>query len=145
MNKATLYIVILAVLCTGVGVVIGATVTKRQVVGERGFHKFGKMSGGFRDRMHKGMGGKLCKRLEKKLDLTAEQSEKVQVIMETSKDQAEQARDEFKAEIKQLKGNCHEQISAVLDPEQKEEYEDLQSRIKAKRGLMGKGCRREDK
>ena len=72
----------------------------------------------------------VCKRIGQGLDLSSEQEEKIQAILEESKQQVEQARDGFKEQLAQVKEKSHSQILEVLDPEQKEKFEELTAKMK---------------
>lgn len=147
MKKATLYIVILGIACLGLGAVIGVAAERRYAA--RNFPRMARqhflrhreaphhwreerMFGMHRE-MPKGGPGMLFERLDRKLDLSAEQNEKIQAILEQNKEQIKQARDGFKTQLEQVKESCHAQILEILKPEQKEKFEQMTSRMEERR------------
>lgn len=159
MKRATVYIVILGLLCTGLGVAIGATVTKRHIAKNLPqivrkhllqqreapyLHMQGRKPG-FTHWQKQGPGaGKILERIGQELNLTSEQKDKVKTILEETREGVKQAGDEFKAYVAQTKGKSHTQITELLDPEQREKFEELTARIeerkerlKERRGFRG--------
>ncbi len=160
MKRATLYIVILGIVCIGLGVAGGIAIEKRYTArnlprivrgqlfrhAERScWQKPGFPQGGMQGFHQRGMPGlpsrkgqeagltSTCKRIGQGLDLSSEQEEKVQVILEESKQEIKQARDGFKEQLVQVRGKSHTQILELLDPEQREKFEELTARTKERK------------
>jgi Spy/CpxP family protein refolding chaperone len=147
-RRATVYIVILGFLCTGLGVAIGATVTKRHIaknlprivrkhlLQQRGApysHMQGRKAGLTHGQRQGAGPAKIFERIGQELNLTSEQKDKVKAILEETREEVKQARDEFKAYVAQTKEKSHSQMAEILDPEQREKFEELTARIEERR------------
>lgn len=154
MKKATVYIVILAVVCTGLGAVLGATIAKWHITKNlpyiirreclrhpEAMRHFGRKA---MDVHKERMPNKGFQRICQELNLTDTQREKVEAILETGKEGIKQARDEFKTEVLQIQENNHAQILEVLGPEQQEKFKQLTEKMKERHtGIKDRGYRRE--
>ena len=148
MKRATVYIVILGLVCTGLGVVIGATVTKRHIAKNLPqivrkhllqqreapyLHMQGKRPGLAHGQRQGAGPAKIFERISEELNLTSEQKDKVKAILEETKQEVKQARDGFKTQVAQIKEKSNTQISEILDPEQREKFQKLTESIKERK------------
>ena len=148
-RRATVYIVILGLLCTVLGVAIGATVTKKHIaknlpqILRKHFlqqqreapylHMQGRRPG-LTHGQRQGAGlAKIFERISQELNLTSEQKDEFKVILETTKKEVEEAGDKFKAYVAQTNQKGHTQIAEILDPEQREKFEKLTENIKQRK------------
>lgn len=154
MKRATVYIVVLGILCTGLGVAIGVAIDKRNTARNlprivRGHLLKHPRAARFleskvitaRKQRQKVGAAKLFQRINRELGLTPEQSEEVKAILEGTKQEIKQSGEEFRTYVKQAREKSHAQILEVLDPEQKEKFENLTTAIeerKERKGLRGK-------
>ena len=170
MNRATVYIVILGIACTGLGVAAGIGIEKRytrrhlpQMVkrhllrqreglpfqrgriptgqahrGQMGRERFLSQQG------QRPAGANLIQRITRELDLSAGQKEKVQAVLQETRQQVKQARDEFKTQVEQAKEESNVQILEVLDPEQKEKFQELTTKMKEKELEKRRAIERQD-
>ena len=136
MKRATVYIVILGLVCTALGVAVGVAAEKRytrrhlpRMVKSQLLrrHHQGKR-GSFGQEGEKQRGAHRLQRIAQELNLTAEQEAQVQAILEQSKQEVTQARDEFRTQIEQTKKQSNIQILELLDPEQQEKFQELTAR-----------------
>jgi Spy/CpxP family protein refolding chaperone len=73
-----------------------------------------------------GMGGRMfMERLEHRLDLTPEQRREIDRILEESHARAASFRDSMAPQVRALMEETHERVTAVLTPEQLEEFEEM--------------------
>lgn len=149
MNKATLYITILAVVCICLGTALGAVVERKYVEknlpklirqqllelrSEKGFMPQGhKFSQGERWGKKGEMGERIIERLNQELNLTPEQGGQVKAILEATKGKVEQTQTQFRQSLKTLKEESHAQISTLLNDEQKAKFEEWVSKAEQRR------------
>lgn len=150
MKRATVYIVILGIVCTGLGVAIGIGFSKRHVrknlpgivrheilrhpytagrLAKRGMlaHRQGQKAGQ----------DKFLERLGQELNLSPEQATEVQAILEGSKKEIKQIGEQFRTQVAQVKERSNVQILEVLDLEQKEKFQELTAAMEQKREKRG--------
>ena len=143
MKKTIIYAVILSLVSMAAGVAVGAAVTERYVK-ERRQHFFSE----FRERAGKRFEGmkelkyKLLDNLSDKLNLTADQKEKVKVILESSREEMTSTRKDAMTKVQSIREKTNEKIQAVLTLEQKEKFQKIISDFKQRRGegKWSKGC-----
>jgi hypothetical protein len=171
MKRAALYILMLGIACTGVGVAAGVTIEKSytrrhlpQVVRKHFFSrhkadpacsraeenlsvKKGRIFRSQRDKrsFHQQRGQKpgqrpessprhdSIRRLGQRLNLSAEQEQKVKAVLEATRKQVDAARDKFKAQIEQAKEKSNARILELLGPEQKEKFEQFRAKREQRR------------
>lgn len=125
MKRAIIYVVILGIVCTGLGVAVGVAIDKRYTT--RHLPRIARFA--YRERPEPGAPD-IFRRIGQKLDLSSEQRDQLKAILEESKQEVKQARDEFRAQVEQLKEKNHAQILELLNPEQKEKFQRLIARPK---------------
>ena len=133
MKRATVYIVILGLVCTALGVAAGVAIEKRYT--RKNFPRMAKSQllrrhhqgrrGSFRQEGQKPGAAHLLQRIAEELNLTAEQQAQVQTILEQSKQEVTRARDEFRSQVEQFREKSNAQILELLDPEQQEKFQEL--------------------
>ena len=143
MKKAVIYIAILGIACTALGVAIGIGAEKRytarhfpQIELVKHIQGIPMRDGRLKDRKSKAMrraGHHALKRLSQQLDLSEEQMTEVKAILEESRQDAKKTGDEFKDRLKQIKEENKIKISKTLNPEQREKFEQLSNQIKRRR------------
>jgi Spy/CpxP family protein refolding chaperone len=123
------------------GVFVGAAITHRYVM-ERRQQFFGQMreragdrAKGFQHRKQE-----LLARLAQKLDLTADQKEKIKGILESSRGEISGVRQDVVAKLRAVRDKTDQEIQTVLTADQKEKYKKIMDNLKQRRGL-GKGFR----
>ncbi|MEA3560485.1 MAG: hypothetical protein U9R31_01765 [Candidatus Omnitrophota bacterium] len=146
MKKAVIYIVILGISCTALGVAIGIGAEKRYTA--RHFPQIVKsrlakhiQGSPMRDRKLKDRksntmrraGHHALKRLSQQIDLSEEQNAEVKAILEESRQDAKKTSDKFKSRLKQIREESNVKISKILNPEQQEKFEQLSNRAKRRR------------
>ena len=159
MKKAAIYIAILAVSCAGLGTAAGVVMEKRytakhlpQIVKShfaRGRQTFGQRQEGQHRRIGKRprdsrKGLKALNRLNRQLDLSEEQQQKIQTILEQARQNAKETGKEFRDRLKRIKEESSVEISSFLSPEQKEKFEELSAQAQRKRQERRKGYERPD-
>jgi Spy/CpxP family protein refolding chaperone len=73
-----------------------------------------------------GWGGRLfMDRLEARLNLTSEQRREIDRILEESHARAESFRESMGPKVRALMEETHERVTAVLTPEQREQFEEM--------------------
>lgn len=134
MKKTLVYLVLLGVSCTALGIVSGIAIEKRytkthlpQIVRQqmaqhpgalkRLGKRFGKHPGQQKQQM--------IKRIVEKLDLSEEQKEQIKSILDATKKEIDTVRNEFRAKLAQFKEDSHEKISQVLTEDQKVKFEEI--------------------
>lgn len=68
-------------------------------------------------------GGNLIERMDRDLNLTPAQHQQIREIMRDKRSKVEQLRREFRQQRRQLFLQAHDQIRAVLTPEQQEKFD----------------------
>jgi MFS superfamily sulfate permease-like transporter len=130
-KKALIYIIILGFVCTLVGVAIGITVAKGctfkritklpKAIAAYKAHKR-DMALSQEQRLEKKT-NMFLKRIDEELNLSDEQKEAVRVILEQAKENTAQIQSEFKDKLLQIKQEASIKISELLNPEQKEKFQ----------------------
>ena len=148
MKRAKVYIVILMIVCTGLGVAIGIAVEKRYTSRNlpkivRSYflkypgaaHLSKRKAGLFPDKKLKARVDNILGRIDRELDLSAGQRDQVKAVLEDAKEEIAQARDEFGTRLLRIRKKGIAGISAVLSPKQKEKLQRLIAGMKDKKGL----------
>ena len=125
MKRATVYIVILGIVCTGLGVAIGIGLSKRHVRRNlpgivrheilRHPHTAGRLAkrGMLTHRQRQKAGpDKFLERLGQELNLSPEQAIEVQAIFEGSKKEIKQIGEQFKSQVTQVKEKSMAEINS---------------------------------
>ena len=116
MNRALAIVTILSLFVAGVA------------IGALGMNLY---SGGHIDRHDRphGPGGESClRRLHRHLDLTADQEQEIEAILKRNHAEAHELRSELQPRVRALMDRAHEEIEAILDPRQREEFQRLIAR-----------------
>jgi len=140
MKRAKIYIVILMIVCTGLGVAIGIAVEKRYASRNlpktlRSYLLKHPVAARLLKRKARARMDNILGRIDRELGLSSEQRDKVKTVLENAKQEIVQARDEFGTRLLQVREKGIAGISAVLSPKQKEKFQKLIAGMKAKRGL----------
>jgi len=152
MKKATVYIVVLGIVCTGLGAATGVAIERNRikkalphVVRKQLLRnpKALQQLAGAHQKIRKAHGAKMVEHITKELNLTPEQQEQVKSILESAKEEVKQVQDQFKTQVQAIKEGNNERILEVLDPEQKEKFLELTAKIKERQAQ--KGTRRHPK
>jgi len=146
MKKATVYIIILGILCTGLGVACGMVIERKRTA--KNFpqilrhqlmqHPQGaealrsKLQGAHRERMQKGA-AQIFQRIQEELNLNDEQKEQVKGILDQTKEKVEVAQQGFRETLEQAKENSHNQILQLLDPQQQEKFNEITAKMEERR------------
>jgi Spy/CpxP family protein refolding chaperone len=94
--------------------------------------------------MDGGMHGRLFfARLERQLDLSADQRERIEQIMRDSREAGEAMHEEMLPRVRELMDQTHASILEVLTPDQRQEFERLMRRHRrdAEQFFLGRGPR----
>ncbi len=147
MKRAKIYIVILMIVCTGLGTAIGIAVEKRYtsrnlprivrsyLVKHQGAARLsGRKSGRVPGKMLRARMDNILKRVDRELDLSSPQKDKIKAVLEDTKQEIEQARDEFRTRVLQAREKGTAGIAAVLSPQQEKKFQRLLAGRKEKRG-----------
>jgi len=142
MKRAIVYLAVLGALCTGLGIAVGVVIEKKYTSGHlpeimrAHFLKqhgkrdlLGKKTGIDLTERLKGKSKGILERIDRELNLSSEQKDKIKDILEESKREARQAKDKFKTYLAQLREKSNAKISEILTPEQKEKFEKLMAKI----------------
>jgi uncharacterized protein YneF (UPF0154 family) len=149
MKKATVYIIILGVLCTGVGVVSGMVIERKRLAKnfphilrgqllkhpQAAEHVRQRLQYKHQERVKDGT-AKIFERIGEELNLTDQQKEQVKVILESTKQQIEVARDGFKEGMEKAKETSQAQILTVLDPEQQEKFKEITAKAEQRKAQI---------
>ena len=148
MKRAKIYIVILMVVCTGLGAAIGIAVEKRYTSRNlpgivRSYllkhpgtvHLPGRKAGLSPEEKLKARVDNILGRIDRELDLSSGQRDKIKAVLEDAKQEIEQARDEFGTRVLRVREKGLAEILEILNPEQKEKFKRLIAGMKGKRGL----------
>ncbi len=141
MKRAKVYIVVLMIVCTGLGVAIGIAVEKRYT--SRNLRKIARSyllkhpvaAHLLKRKARRARMDNILGRIDRELDLSSEQRDKVKAVLENAKQEIVQARNEFGTRLLQVREKGIAGISTVLSPKQKEKFQKLIAGMKAKRGL----------
>jgi len=135
MNKTVIYAVILSVVSLGAGVALGMTVSQRCAI-ERRQHFFSGLRerGGDRAKGFQQHKQRLLANLAEKLNLTAEQKEKVKAILKSSREEMTSVRKDTMAKVQVLRDSTNAKIQEVLTPEQKEKFKKITNGYKQRHG-----------
>lgn len=119
MRKAIIYVAAFGIICTALGVISGVAIDRmftrhhfRKSFGEP-FDK-SKMEAKKKDRAERITG-----MFTGKLGLSAEQAKQVKAILEGARAEVQQTRDNFRNKLIETRKKTLDQISALLNPEQK--------------------------
>lgn len=147
MKRATVYIVILGIVCTGSGVAVGIALEKRytrthlprivrsHLLQHPGAGHFLRSRARLSPEERQRPGAEnILKRIDRELGLSSEQRDKVKAILEDTKKEIEQARDEFRTRIVQAKEKSNAEICRLLNSEQKERFQTMIERMKERIG-----------
>ena len=134
MNKSIAFIAVLGLFI--LGILIGAR--GMHLVYVQRFPQFPERPAG--DAMH---GPAFFARLERHLDLSADQKERIGQIMRDSRQAGKAMHEEMLPRVHELMDNTRGSIMDVLTPEQRQEFERLMSRHRgdAERFFLGHGPR----
>ncbi len=147
MKRAKVYIVILMIVCTGLGVAIGIAVEKRYT--SRNLRKIAgsyllkhpgaahlpkRKTGLLPEKELKARMDNILSRIDRELGLSSEQKDQIKAVLEDAKQEIAQARDEFGTRLLRIRKKGIAGISAVLSPKQKEKLQKLLAGMKDKRG-----------
>lgn len=149
MKRYLVYVLILGVLCFVGGSLVGAGLARRAVVKQFGERKR-EMAERLRERFEGKAGARkgademrqrLLGKIAEKLDLSADQKAKVEIILDETRQEITAAKDTFMASLKDIRERSRGKISAMLTPEQQEKLKKMGEDGKA---IFGKGgsCRR---
>lgn len=156
-KRAVVYIVILGVVCTVLGVAAGMLIEKRytarylfpqiarrhllrQLAGP-GFP--GKKIGPQLQKRIRARAEKVFERISQELELSPEQRDGVKAVLEGTREHVNQARDEFRRQVEQAKTESDTQILGILDAEQQEKFKRLKAHIaQRRRGRRPWQCQR---
>lgn len=125
MKKAVIYVVILGVLCAGVGVVGGIVIDRRYI--RTHFPRIIRdcLQGSGTEEKRSARTDKMIERLRRELDLSNEQVEQVRHVLNQLKPEIDQIRGDFKKDLLRIRGKLIIGVSEVLDLEQKEKLDKL--------------------
>lgn len=84
-------------------------------------------------------GHRMLERFSRKLDLTAEQKEKVGAVLESSRQRMEALWKEGRPKFDAIRESTNTEIRALLGPEQREKFDKLNARMEARRQKRGAG------
>ena len=143
MKRAIIYVVILGVVCTGLGVAIGVAIEKRytarhfpRIVRSRllrhpgCFHPLRRKARFSPEERLRARKHNIFERIDRELGLSSKQRDEVKAILDGAKQEIKQARDEFRTQIVEVKKRSNAQILELLNPEQKEKFERLRAKPK---------------
>jgi Spy/CpxP family protein refolding chaperone len=84
-------------------------------------------------------GGFVGRHLHRMLDLSAEQMQKIDAILQHSHEQAMELRDDLHPRVTAIMDRAHEEIAGILNPEQRERFRQLlqDNRRRAERWFLG--------
>jgi septal ring factor EnvC (AmiA/AmiB activator) len=125
MKRPIVYIVILGVICTALGIAIGIAVEK--IYTQRHFPEIIMnylLTHPPEERQRARM-ARILKRLNQELELSPQQVEKVKVILKEALPAINQARDELKNTLADVRKKTIAKISGLLSTEQKEKFKKL--------------------
>lgn len=72
-----------------------------------------------------GGGGFIGRRLHRMLDLSAEQTRRVDAILQRSHERAMELRNDLHPRVMEIMESAHEEIAGILDPQQRERFQRL--------------------
>ena len=132
MNKDTMYVAILAVLCALAGVTVGAVITKKAslplpMTGRPDFAQRAEehfMSQGPREPGERG-GPDLLEMIKTKLNLTPEQQTKVMEIVMRTRQEMDKIGENVRGRIDEIREKSNMLIMEILTPEQQEKFKML--------------------
>ncbi|MFC1631413.1 hypothetical protein ACFL2I_02555 [Candidatus Omnitrophota bacterium] len=151
MDQAKGYIIALAVFCVGTGVALGMLVEKEyskrsfphsvfkqrmaehQQSGRGGERQKGQMGKTRKEGGRQAGAQGIFERIGEKLDLTSEQETQLQAILEASKQQIQQVSEEFRGNLETIKESSSSKISEILNPEQKQQFEQMTAKMEQRR------------
>lgn len=141
MNKNVIYVSAFGVLCVVAGVLLGAGITKKVMLGgpcverlnfaQRAEHFMGQ--GVSRHGAKKGGAGPLTM-LTEKLALNEEQKTKIKDILEKTRQEITGVGQNLRNNIREIREKSDKQIMEILSPEQQEKFKALQKEFKKGRG-----------
>lgn len=139
MKRAKIYIVILMIVCTGLGVAIGIAVEKRYTSRNlpkpsRSYLSKHPVAARLLKRKARARMDNILGRIDRELGLSSKQKDQVKAVLENAKQEIVQARNEFGTRLLQVRKKGIAGISAILSPQQKEKFQKLIAGMKAKRG-----------
>jgi len=147
MNKNITYVVLLALLCTLAGVVVGAGIVQktnlpRRCHGKQGFSeraeafmKHGPRGYGEKHLMRDGFkkdGGGLLDMLSDELDLNKDQQAKVKEVLEKARQEIDVIGKNVRSAITEVKDRGDKEIMKILSPEQQKKFNALLEEFKKK-------------
>ena len=77
-------------------------------------------------------------KMTRSLDLTLDQQEKVEMIIDRTRDKMMAFREKSRPEMRSIMGQCRNKIEAILTDEQKEMFKELRKRGKKRFGRQGR-------
>jgi Spy/CpxP family protein refolding chaperone len=144
MNKNAVYLAVFAVLCVLVGVLVGASITKKPPLPWPcpGNMDFAQRAERFMEHGPGGPGGLRGEHgpfemLTIGLDLNADQKNKVAGIIEKTRQEIDVVGENVRSAISKIKDNGDKQIMDILTPPQREKFQALQKEFKRGRGPNG--------